>query len=161
MPIVIKEIVIKAPPPPPDPQPASAGGEIHIESFSWGASQIGAPASHFDGKFLAARDLTDEQGSIGKATFKEFTVTKKTDTAPATGGGEAIEETSFTWGETSAVEVELPTLLVTSYQVSGHGSSAGAEEPVDDLLLADGGGLEEAAIDSGWRNYRVSVDSID
>jgi len=128
MPIVINEIVITSPPPVArEPylqikledtlvsswQTSAAApldGEIHIESFSWGVSQLGAQASHFGGRLLTAQDLTGEQhgargggttpgdvvvvqqpdAAAAGATPKEFTVTKKTDTALAGGDDDLL-----------------------------------------------------------------------
>jgi hypothetical protein len=105
MPIVVKEIAISVSV--GDPADARPAGEIHIESFSWGLSQTGAhAASGFDGRLLAAQDLSAEQGAAGKAEPKEFTITKKTDTAAADGVGDA----EAAWDEAGAA-LATPALL--------------------------------------------------
>ncbi len=130
MPVVINEIVIKSPPPvAQEPylrikledtlvsswQTSAAdahGGQIHIESFSWGISQTGAHASAFEGRFLTARDLTGEQDGAsaesgggrdlllggagadragrGETTLGDIVVVKQLDKAAPGGAGDDL-----------------------------------------------------------------------
>jgi hypothetical protein len=55
-----------------DDRSAHDAGPIHIESFSWGASQPGGhtASSHFDGRLLTADDLTRDQAA--RAEFEAF-----------------------------------------------------------------------------------------
>jgi type VI secretion system secreted protein Hcp len=101
-------------------------GAIEILSFSWGVSNS---------------TTVSGGGTAGKATFKEFTVTKKTDASCpelfircATGehiptavlhvrkaGAEGKPETY--------IKITLTDVLVSSYQSQGSGGTAGASVP--------------------------------
>ena len=92
-------------------------GAINVESFSWGVSN---PAVGSAG--------------AGKATFKEFTVTKKTDTSSpklmvACASGQHIKSAVLTVlkpngrGGLNYLVITLEDVLVTSYQTGGNGDT--------------------------------------
>jgi type VI secretion system secreted protein Hcp len=103
-------------------------GQIEVLSLSWGTSQTGRIGS---GR------------GAGKATFKEFTITKKTDTASvplieaATIGRmipEAVLQVRSVGGDESRdyFTVTLTNVIVVSYESSG----SSGERPIEQLSLS-------------------------
>lgn len=102
------------------------GGQLELESWSFGASQTSSTSA----------------GGTGKVSFQDFHFTKKTDKsspklAQALVSGEhipTIELTVRKAGDTPLeyIKIKLSDCLVSSYSVTG-GSTAGEDKPVESI----------------------------
>lgn len=96
------------------------GGEIHIESFSWGMSQTGAHGA-------------GGGGGAGKVSVHDISITKLTDKSScslmaALASGKHIKDGLITVRKAGEkpleyLKIKLTDILISSYQTAGHGGS--------------------------------------
>ena len=113
-------------------QSSTTAGEIHVESFSWGTSNMGSHAAPGGGTIL----IRNHELSTSVAA-DDLVVTP----ADSNAGFDAFLRLDGVDGESEVVEI--------------HGAD------FSDLLPADDGGAAAAIGSANWGNYRVSVDSIE
>ncbi len=108
---------------------ATHGGEIEIESFSWGATQLGT-SSHGTG------------AGGGKVSMNDFHFVMRNNSASPTlflicANGKHLKEAKLTCRKAGEkpqkfLEVTMSDVLVSSYQTGGSG---GGEVPMDQISL--------------------------
>ncbi|MBL7794949.1 MAG: type VI secretion system tube protein Hcp [Saprospiraceae bacterium] len=106
---------------------------IHIESFSWGATNPSATGAHGAGG----------GGGAGKVSVHDISITKMNDKSSpdlmqAAASGQHIKEAKLTCRKAGGDQQEyltytLEDVLVSSYSTSGQGSSSG--RPMESLSL--------------------------